>query len=140
MNLENKVCFNCKKEKPVTDFYRSNTRYYQRECKDCNRERKYKWHQTDAGKLSSANTKLKRRFGIDLNEYNQMLKAQDGKCLICGATESIFGHKLAVDHCHKTNKIRGLLCKSCNVGLGHFKDNIKSLLKAAEYLKNHEID
>lgn len=139
MNTETKVCCDCKIEKPVSEFYKSNKRWYQRECKDCCRKRKYKWHQTDAGKLSSANTKLKRRFGIDINKYNEMLKNQDGKCLICGATESIFGHKLAVDHCHETNKIRGLLCKSCNVGLGHFRDNIENLQKAAEYLKNHEI-
>jgi len=85
--------------------------------------------------LSSANTKLKRRFGITLDDFNEMYKNQGGKCLICDATESMSGHRLAVDHCHITGKIRGLLCKSCNVALGGFKDNIESLKKAIKYLE-----
>ena len=130
-----KTCYACKKEKPVSEFYRSNVNYYQKECKICNKERKYKWHQTELGKLSSANTKLKRRFGITLDDFNEMYKNQGGKCLICDATESMSSHRLAVDHCHITGKIRGLLCKSCNVALGGFKDNIESLKKAIKYLE-----
>ena len=130
-----KTCYACKTEKSVTEFYKSNVNYYQKECKDCCRIRKYKWYQTESGKLSSANTKLKRRFGITLEQFNQMYEKQNGKCLICDATESLLGHRLAVDHCHTTGKIRGLLCKSCNVALGGFKDNIENLKRAIEYLK-----
>jgi len=130
-----KTCYACKNEKPVSEFYRSNVNYYQKECKDCNRIRKNKWHKTELGKISSANTKLKRRFGITLEEYNKMYAVQHGKCLICDATESTLNHRLAVDHCHTTGKIRGLLCKSCNVALGGFKENIKNLTRAIEYLK-----
>jgi len=131
-----KICFTCKLEKPVTDFHRSKTRIYQRECKECNRIRKYKWHQTESGKLSSANTKLKRRFGITLDQFNEMYKKQEGKCLICNATESMLGHRLAVDHCHTTGKIRGLLCKSCNMGIGNLKENVDNLQNAIKYLKS----
>jgi hypothetical protein len=131
-----KTCYSCKIEKPVNNFYRSNVNYYQKECKDCNRIRKYKWHQTEEGKLSSANTKLKRRFGITLDQFNKMYEQQNGKCLICEATESNLGHRLAVDHCHTTGKIRGLLCKSCNVSLGGFKDNVNSLYRAIKYLES----
>jgi hypothetical protein len=65
-----------------------------------------------------------------------MYKQQDGKCLICGATESIHGHRLAVDHCHTTLKIRGLLCKSCNVGLGNFYEKPELLRNAAKYIED----
>ena len=130
-----KTCYACKTEKLVSEFYKSNVNYYQKECKKCNQIRKYKWHQTESGKLSSANTKLKRRFGITLEEYNKMYADQHGKCLICDATESALNHRLAIDHCHTTGKIRGLLCKSCNVALGGFKENIENLKRAIEYLK-----
>ena len=130
-----KTCYACKTEKPVTDFYKSNVTYYQKECKSCNRIRKHKWHKTESGKLSSANTKLKKRFGITLEEFDEMYKTQNGKCLICGVTESCLGHRLAVDHCHTTGKIRGLLCKSCNTAIGNFKDNINNLKNAIIYLE-----
>ena len=51
-------------------------------------------------------------------------------CLLCG----IKTEKLVIDHCHKTKRVRGLLCHQCNSGLGHFKDNTEFLLKAVEYL------
>jgi len=136
LNPTVKTCYACKTEKPVTDFYKSNVNFYQKECKDCNRTRKYKWHQTELGKLSSANTKLKRRFGITLDQFNEMYKKQEGKCLICGVNESILGHRLAVDHCHTTGKIRGLLCKSCNMGIGNLKENIDNLQNAIKYLES----
>ena len=133
--MDVKTCYACKETKPVSEFYRSNKTYYQKECKACNRERKYRWHQTEEGKLSSANTKLKRRFGITMDDYQAMLDSQGGQCLICGTTESYLGHRLAVDHCHTTGKIRGLLCKGCNVGLGNFNDRPELLRNAAAYLE-----
>jgi hypothetical protein len=131
-----KTCYACKTEKPVTEFYKSNIKFYQKECKNCCRIRKNKWHQSESGKLSSANTKLKRRFGITLEQFNQMYENQNGKCLICNATESMLGHRLAVDHCHTTGKIRGLLCKSCNMGIGNLKENVDNLQNAIKYLES----
>ena len=59
---------------------------------------------------------------------------QGGKCAICG-TQYVLGLKrLALDHCHETGRIRGLLCGSCNRGLGLFRDNPERLRKAIEYL------
>ena len=84
------------------------------------------------------NNQLKRYFGITLEEYNTLFIKQSGLCAICFKSETIkqFGKikPLSVDHCHKTNKIRGLLCSSCNVGLGHFKDDILLLGSAKKYL------
>jgi hypothetical protein len=135
--METKTCFRCKETKPVSEFYRSNTRYYQRECKPCNRDRKYRWHKSDAGKRSTANTKLKARFGISVEEYERMLAEQSGKCRICAQEVSYMGHKLAVDHDHASGKVRGLLCKACNLAIGNFKDDPALCIAAAEYLKGN---
>ena len=132
--METKNCYACKTTKPVSEFYRSNKTYYQKECKDCNRLRKGRWHKTEEGKRSSANTKLKSRFGITLDDYEAMYAEQGGQCQICGVTESCSGHRLAVDHCHTSGKIRGLLCKACNLGLGYYRDNKEFLANAIKYL------
>lgn len=84
---------------------------------------------------------LQRKFGIDATEYDKMLKAQNGRCAICGNAETFFnrGKKekqaLSVDHCHDTGKVRGLLCVRCNRGLGYFRDRPEFLRRAIEYLK-----
>ena len=79
---------------------------------------------------------LKRCYGLTLNEYNEMLKEQDHKCATCGTTEAGGKHgKFMVDHSHNTGKVRGLLCKSCNIALGEIKDNRQTLLNMVEYLE-----
>ena len=81
------------------------------------------------------NGKLKKAYGITLDEFCALLERQGGCCAICGA-KSPGGHgRYHVDHRHETGKIRGLLCHPCNVGLGHFKDDPQLLLKAVAYLK-----
>lgn len=132
-----KKCSVCKIVKTLSHFYPRRTRnqQYQSECRECCRIRRSKWWKSDIGKYSSANTKLKLRFGITTIEYQELLEKQDFRCLICGATSSCQGHKLAVDYDHKTGKIRGLLCKGCNVGLGNFKDSEILLNNAIVYLR-----
>jgi hypothetical protein len=79
---------------------------------------------------------LKNHFGITLADYDAMLERQGGGCAICGCRRSKNGKRLAVDHCHVTGDVRGLLCDNCNRGLGYFGDNSERLTKAAEYLTN----
>lgn len=79
---------------------------------------------------------LRKNFGINLKEYNNMLEAQNGVCAICGKKNRTY-HRLAVDHCHETGKIRGLLCSMCNRALGGFDDSVAVLKKAIEYLENY---
>lgn len=81
---------------------------------------------------------LKDKFDITIEEYDKMLENQGGKCAICGSEEpSNNGRRknFLVDHCHKTDKIRGLLCHNCNIALGLFKDDSNILLKAFAYLE-----
>ena len=70
-------------------------------------------------------------YGITEEVFRALCKAQDNKCAICGS--SVEG-RLSVDHDHKDGCIRGLLCRTCNLGLGLFKDNQELLIKAAGYL------
>lgn len=93
-----------------------------------------KYKQTSTGKKKAWEYSLKTKYNLTVEQYNEMLKEQNHKCCICGMDEVDNGRKLAVDHCHKTQKVRGLLCNFCNVGLGSFKDNINSLSKAISYL------
>lgn len=82
---------------------------------------------------------LRHSHGISYKEYINMLEACNFKCMICKrevkAISSDYSTKACVDHCHSMDKIRGILCKDCNSGLGYFKDNIDSLSQALEYLR-----
>jgi hypothetical protein len=77
---------------------------------------------------------IRRQYGITLAQYDDMLEQQDYKCAICGNEDEVEGRKLAVDHCHTTGTVRGLLCGKCNRGLGLFYDNKALLEKAIKYL------
>lgn len=84
-----------------------------------------------------ANYYLKRQYGITYGEYMAMSAAQGGRCKVCGELPTVVGKKRAlhVDHCHKSGKIRGLLCHQCNVSIGLLKDDpaiIRSLLLYVE--------
>lgn len=85
---------------------------------------------------------LKHKYGITPAEYSKRLKVQGGRCLICRRKESILDYRtnkpqrLSVDHCHDTNKIRGLLCSKCNTGLGKFGHDPALLSQAINYLKD----
>lgn len=79
---------------------------------------------------------IRRMYGITKEQYDELLAFQNNKCAICGKTQEPDGRRLAIDHCHTTGKVRGILCNNCNNGLGSFGDNIEGMLKAIEYLKN----
>jgi len=83
------------------------------------------------------NIQLRNKFGITLDDFDSLLRDQDGKCAICLRADSgRRDHKnLSVDHCHTTGIIRGLLCDPCNKGIGHFWDRPDLLDAAASYLR-----
>ncbi len=87
---------------------------------------------------------LKKKFGLTIEEYNKLLKKQNGVCVICGKKEIVkwkgILKSLAVDHNHKTGKVRGLLCYKCNIGIGFFQEDILILKKAIEYLEELKAD
>ena len=80
-------------------------------------------------------SKFKRQYGISLEQYDEMLQNQGYGCAICGTKKPSERTKyFAVDHCHDTSKVRGLLCTKCNRGLGLFNDKTDALQKAIKYL------
>jgi hypothetical protein len=79
---------------------------------------------------------LKHRFGISLAEFNGIFERQRGCCKICKTHQSELRRGLSVDHCHKTGRVRGLLCHHCNSLLGFSVDNIETLESAIKYLKD----
>ena len=76
---------------------------------------------------------LRQKYGISIEEYEQMLATQGGRCAICGESSK----RLVVDHCHETGSVRSLLCNRCNLSLGAFEDNVDILMSAIEYLNRH---
>ena len=81
--------------------------------------------------------RLRREYGITVNDYYEMLKSQNNCCAICKSHQSNHKRRLAVDHCHTTRKVRGLLCTLCNRALGCLKDNITTCYSTMEYLKKN---
>jgi predicted transcriptional regulator YheO len=112
---------------------------YCRSC--CSEKRKLEW-KNNKTRIAAQNkaSHIKRLYGLSKQEYENLLNSQSGMCAICNTDRSTKEgwRSLSVDHCHKTGKVRGLLCQNCNTSLGKFQDNIQILMRAIEYLKKFE--
>lgn len=97
------------------------------------RDKKYREQNKEKERIRARKNQI-RLYGLTEEEYDKMFQHQKGCCLICGLHQDNFKKSFHIDHCHTTGKIRGLLCRNCNVGLGHFKDSIELLNKAIKYL------
>ena len=129
-----KTCTKCDAEKPLEEFYKNaNTKdALMHQCKACCK--RYR----SENKEQERNRTLKAKYGIDLWEYNQMFEEQAGCCGICQQHQTRFKRALAVDHCHETGEVRGLLCRECNTGIGSLGDTLEGVLRAAAYLGGTE--
>lgn len=154
-----KQCTKCLEAKPFTDFYtaKQNKDKLSSSCKQCTlaRQKEYKekhpelkekalqatkkWRLDPANKRSDISSRYKAKYGITLDDYEELLKDQNKECYICKKKEIQGNKPLYVDHCHVTGNIRKLLCQQCNSGLGMFKDNPELLIKAADYIKEHNV-
>jgi len=88
--------------------------------------------QSPEHKLKKRRAKLLKLYGLTLEQYDTMLEAQGGSCVTCGGNNN--GKRLVVDHCHKTGKVRGLLCNRCNSAMGLVDDNTNTLNAMIKYL------
>ncbi len=95
---------------------------------------RYKKKWPERYKTSKRKARLKQLYGISLEYYNNLFEEQQGCCGICGKHQTELSITLHVDHDHKTNEIRGLLCADCNLGLGKLGDSLEGLQRAMEYL------
>ncbi len=130
-------CKKCLTQRPLAFFEidKKTGRPARRVCKECRNAREREYRVGDR-------QRKKRLWGvykITLDDYNNMLIAQNNVCAICfnKNTSGPWKGLLAVDHCHKTGKVRGLLCDSCNRGIGQLKDDIELVKNAVGYLEKH---
>jgi len=148
-DITHRKCSKCQQRLPLDNFteaVRTDRHPYCRSCRSkANRISKIKNRQTYEKykiktRLKSRENSMIKKYGINLEQYQLMHDSQNGLCKICGNTETSLQPNgkelkdLCVDHCHKTNIVRGLLCHGCNAGIGHFNDDIKKLQLAIIYL------
>lgn len=134
--MSRKKCKDCGESKPVTEFYDRGAKYKSPYCKPCDiiRRMDYEERNKDAVKLKQRAGHLRRRYGITLEQFEELYAKQEGKCALCERKEEEFYRKLHVDHNHVTGEIRGLLCNHCNHWLvGKHRDG-DLLRKMADYI------
>lgn len=105
-------------------------------CKPCVKEYAASYYRKNSKKmlLGARRYSMRRNFNITIEQYESMYRKQNGACAIC-EKQNLSGKRLAVDHDHKTGKVRGLLCHRCNYGIGYLKDNLNLLRRAFEYVE-----
>lgn len=158
--MEERTCRKCDVTQPIEGFNRNpkSTGGRQWKCKSC--ERQYRIDNAsrirsvqaanraaravDAPKGRSRrdpirrrkHARLKEKYGISVETYEDMLAAQGSCCRICNValTGETYATKPCVDHCHETKRVRGILCAFCNIALGFLKDDPARLARAIEYL------
>ncbi len=141
-----KTCSKCLITKSLQcfDYCKTGRDKHRCECKPCRSAKLQKWRLENLDKVRDQERRsgLKKKFNLSVEKYEYLHDQQNGVCKICKLKETAFASnkmtakRLAVDHCHETGKIRGLLCSSCNTGLGKFKDNPDLLLAARRYIIN----
>ncbi len=158
-----KKCSRCQKRKSYSKFTPSDRGRNGSWCKPCVNERRRERYATDPeyrektkvymnawkrgrysgdseyrekGSVKDWKRRL-RRYGLTEEEYDAMNEAQGGRCAICGTTKcgTLDTERLCIDHDHITGKVRGLLCRLCNAGIGQLKDDPERLEAAAAYLR-----
>lgn len=135
--LKNKDKIKAYSKRNYNSKYKST--YYQRNKERIKLWNRKYWHENkDRWKDSSRENWLKRNYGINLEIYNELFEKQNGCCAICEIHQSEQKRVMAVDHCHLSQKVRGLLCFRCNTALGKFGDNADLLNKAIIYLNKNE--
>lgn len=131
-----RICKICKIEKDINQFYLQNNKSIRStKCKQCYciETTKHKNNNKSHYNLLDLKGRLRRTYNCTYDEYMKLIEKSRNKCTICKA--QLRKRTMVLDHCHKKNKVRGILCRDCNFGLGNFKDNIKTLLNAIKYLK-----
>lgn len=106
----------------------------------CAKSKAYRLANLEKVKVSVRSAFIKRKYGITAQEYDARIVAQEGKCEVCKEVPTGKGakSKLHLDHCHITNKHRGMICGNCNVALGMARDNLVVLKALVNYLEKYK--
>lgn len=147
-----KICPKCKRNLSFDNYNFDKKGKINTVCKKCKNENYKKWIKENKQKVKDRKAKyhiktkeyrrwytIKLRYGLTKEEYEIILNSQNNKCAICKTEKS--GHKntdeMIVDHCHKTKKVRGLLCNRCNTLLGNVNESVEILKETIKYIKRH---
>ena len=137
-SVTHKTCTTCGETKPIESYRDQLTatgnRCRQAKCIDCDNARRSKAYHADP--VAAKWKATFKKYGLTQEQWEQTLKAQGSKCAVCPATEPGWDRDWVVDHCHTTNKVRGLVCVNCNLLIGHSQDNPETLRAAAKYLED----
>lgn len=120
------TCHRCHETKPTGDFPRnpSAKRGHDLKCKACRNDLRR------GNREFEQRGNILRKYGLTREQYQEMYEAVEGRCQVCFTPQEV----LCVDHCHSSGKVRGLLCKKCNLGIGYLQDDLAILEQAKEYL------
>lgn len=155
-NATEKACSRCKEVKPLIAFSKNRASFdgFQPLCKECDAARKGRFHRTDPLRYRERNNQwkqengaryrelqkrhyLKSKYGLTQDQYDTLFEQQGGRCAICrkeGKRVNGIG-PLEIDHDHTTGAVRGLLCRSCNMGIGIFCDDTDWMRAAITYIE-----
>jgi hypothetical protein len=153
-----KHCTKCGEQKPLLDFTKrkSSKDGLDLWCKSCkstshknfllknknyiliNRKRAKKWNRENKERrqIIVQKNNYKKRYGLSVEQKQELINKQDSKCAIC-TNDLKDTHDVCVDHNHVTGAIRGILCRKCNLGIGHLNDSIEILKSAQKYLQKY---
>jgi len=160
-----KVCSKCGIEKPLSEYHKHKIEHdgHTSICKKCRcfdsaewrknnpkkvkesykkfgKEYNKKWVKNNPDKMKCylRKSRLKKMYGVSLDDYNKMFNEQKGCCWICGKHQSQENRALSVDHNHKTGEVRKLLCGECNLLVGQIEKNINIIDDVFNYLKDYD--
>ena len=132
--MKTKICSKCKQKQSISEFCKNRESkdglHYV--CRTCIHLYNKEYLKSPRVKKLRRVNQLKYCFNITLDDYDKIFKEQKGRCAICNISHKKLSHKLHVDHNHKTNSVRGLLCKTCNTKVGwleNHQDIISNYLK-----------
>lgn len=144
-----KTCTKCKKEKPLSSFHKSKAHKDGRnpQCADCYNEARRKnadpelqnkrskeWYENNKERVRE--NQMMKKYGVTVEQFNEMVSHQNNQCEICSKVMD-GPREPAIDHCHSTGEVRGLLCINCNVAIGHMNDDTERLMNAIKYLEKY---
>ena len=104
-------------------------------CPECDSSNKKRWRKDhkDEYKVKRRSVHLMGMYGLSQKDYDKILLSQDNKCAICRIDQTLLRRAMCVDHCHKTNRNRGLLCDRCNKAYGLLSENPNTIQNLANY-------
>ncbi|SRR6266568_4002078 len=127
-------CTKCGETDSAKFYYRKGGKEYRiSTCIACCKARQNKEQRAKISRKSTL-----KEHGVTIEQYETMFIAQKGVCKICGKEETTKKGSLSVDHCHETGKVRGLLCRKCNLGIGFLQHDKELLTRAITYLQESE--